>query len=465
MVQRQQTTQTLFPDAMEARYEMDLKTVNRGIRELTCECDPGLRPYAVSLRNLDTWEVRPGPLATGPSYLHLRLKEAIHEGTLRVSCLAPLRQAGTAGDGLTAWSSPGLRVLEAVPRGETLVLRLHPDLGLEGWHPGSFRLTETTSENDPDDPVAWQRLTLVGGGITPEGKQPARPGARLQVHPVQYRARQLAWWQPTLARARLTLQIQYDVSAGQLFQLPVQLPAGWDFEQADVSPAGLYSTAQVRHDKDRTLLVVELTQPLTSAPLPETVRDLTSPALLRGSGSGTLTIQLGMNTGQASGRRVLAFPDAVPLGARLREGVLAIEVDAALQRGEVKTTAVPGDVQEEGPWGRHSPTFYFPYRDKPPQGSLTLVPRAPVLGARCSTDVTLAGDRATLQTEIALEVEAGPPLRCRCSWLGKGCRAGPGVPPRPVPRLSAPSAWSPGRQPARPTPWRLSAPVPSRWHC
>jgi hypothetical protein len=429
LVQRQQTTQTLFPDALEARYEMDLETLNQGVREVICECDPGLRPYAVSLRNLDSWDLQPGSTPEAPSRLHLHLTEAIHEGALRIACLAPLRPVGKTGDKAVAWSSPAVRVLQAVPRGETLILKVHPELRMEGWYAGGFRLTETATETDAETQVSWQRLKLEGGGVTPEGKQPARPGAQLQSHPIEFRARQLAWWQPTLERSRLTLRMQYEVSLGQLFQLPVQLPAGWDVEQVEMSPAGLLGSSQVRREKNRAVLLVDLLRPLSapargstesalamarnaalSATAPGSAagaagRDLPGAAL---SLSGTLTVTLGAAQGKASSRE-FTFPDAIPLGARFREGVFAIGVDGAQVLADLKTTAVVGDAREDGPWGKEIPTYSFPYREQPPRGVLTLRQRPPEIRARCGSEVTLNDDRAMLETEVAVDVEAGTP--------------------------------------------------------
>src|SRR5262249_20933314 len=137
------------------------------------------------------------------------------------------------------WKSPDLRLVGGVPRGETLTLWLHPDLRVESWDPGSFRLT-SISKPDAERPAGGQNLTLVGGGLGTEGKSgstPPRPQVRLQTHGVEFRARQLSWWRCDAAGMALTAQIGWEVSQGQLFQLPVLLPAGWSVERVEMSPA------------------------------------------------------------------------------------------------------------------------------------------------------------------------------------------------------------------------------------
>src|SRR5262249_24561840 len=133
----------------------------------------------------------------GTTLLTVRLRQPLREGTLAVDCLGPGPTPGPL-----PWTSPGLRLAGGVAApaarghadGETLVLKFPPDMRLDGWHPGGFRLTETAVETDPElGPL--QRLTLKGGGLLPEGNAPHRPSARLLSQGAVFRARQAAWWQ------------------------------------------------------------------------------------------------------------------------------------------------------------------------------------------------------------------------------------------------------------------------------
>ena len=85
---------------------------------------------------------------------------------LLAACLAPLAATRAAG----SWVSPGIRLTGAVPRGETLVLRLHQDIAIEQFSSGDFRLTETESDPDAERGETFQRLTLLGGAISAAAK-------------------------------------------------------------------------------------------------------------------------------------------------------------------------------------------------------------------------------------------------------------------------------------------------------
>ncbi len=309
-----------------------------------------------------------------------------------------------------------------------MVLRLHPELRLDSWNVGSFRLTETATESDPEQKASWQRLTLVGGGLAPEGKQPLRPSARLQVHGVEFRARQLAWWQPGPLRSTLTLQVQYEVSAGKLYELPIQLPAGWDIDRVETSPSSLMGAWRLRRDKG--VLVVELQKPLSGESAPS------SGAASR-KRTGLLTVGLvapGIKLAMSASRKQLAFPEAIPLGARFREGALALSLDPAFQAAELRTPLRASQPQAEAPWGNQLPGHYFPYREQPLEGTLVVQPCPVQLRASSTTDILLQpGDTppqgvgvpplgglprredrlktelqlSSVETELEIEVESG----------------------------------------------------------
>jgi len=107
-----------------------------------------------------------------------------------------------------------------VPRGETLELRLHPDVRLENWQSGAFRVLRTMTEAE-----GWQSLTMTGGGIEAE-TGPRRPSARVQAQAAEFWAKQSTIWQVDPEKSSVVAQIAYEVSQGRLFQLPVTLPPG-----------------------------------------------------------------------------------------------------------------------------------------------------------------------------------------------------------------------------------------------
>ncbi len=412
---RQHTMQTLVPEGLNATYQFDLEVTRPGVRFLACEIDGDLRPTEIVLANLEKSEFKAGSGAA-PSLLLLTLREplAVGQESLQIRGLAPLGTAiGGARDGrAVAWTSPGIHLTQVgfeagkadpaarvVPRGETLEVRCHPDVRMEDFRPGAYRLTDAAPHTDPDSAVAFEVLTLLGGGVevegTPAGKTPRRPAARLHSGGVDFRARQAAWWQVADDRMSLTLQITYHVTQGQLFQLPVQLPPDWEIEGVELNPADQLRNWNIHSEKAKSTLLVDLQRPVTAT-------DGTPGRPL----DPILTVRLNGSRRESLANRPLPFPDAVPLGARLREGSLAIDYSDVLFKGEIKATAVESDAgEDEAPWGPQAPDHFFPYRGQAPQGTLTLRPRPARLRAACASDVYLAANR--VDTRLMLEAEAG----------------------------------------------------------
>ncbi len=205
---------------------------------------------------LDRWDVAPPGPKNATARLTVRLSAPLDEGAVRVRCVGPL--GGPTG-GPVAWRSPRVRLLQSVNGGETLVLKVHPDLRLADVKPGAFLLRDTAMEKADDGRTDWQRLTFVGGGLTAPG---GRPRATLQLHAVEFRARQLAWWR--VDHAALTLQTTYDVSYGRLFQLAVRLPADWEVDSVSLAPDGPPRSWSVHTENGARVLVVDL--PRAAAP-------------------------------------------------------------------------------------------------------------------------------------------------------------------------------------------------------
>ncbi len=398
------TTQALSPEGVDATFDFDLRVLHQGVRELVFECDPVLRPYEVSVPGLETWELKPGT----PSRLTVRLREPLRDGPerLQIRCAAPLDPPSAPGMGsppTLLWVGAGIRLTQAISRGETLVLKLHPELRIRGWSAGDFRLEESASEPDAEHELTWQRLTLVGGGVVsaqerrPAGSAARRPQVNLLVHVPEFRARQLAWWRVHAESMSLTLQIHYEVSQGRLFQLRVRLPAQWAVDRVELSPAGLLRHWGEQSQGEVRTLWVDLLRPLTPA----------SGGIQ--SGGPVLTVRLRPRSTESISGRGIPVPDAWPLGARYREGALAIDYDEKVDRVSFNTPLVRTEPEEDGPWGPQVPDEYYPYRGQAPEGTLVLRPRPPQVRARCTTEVSLAPGRALVETQLLLEAEGGSP--------------------------------------------------------
>jgi hypothetical protein len=412
----QKTTQKLHPEGLDAAFELTLDGLSRGIRELICECDAELRPRDVVGPAVDGYSFQPGD-GNKPARLTIKLREPVRAGTWQILCLAPLHSGPpvSGGTGVSAvskraqsiaWRSPGLRLVHGVPRGETLTLWLHPDLRVEGWDAGSFRLHSV----DLDRATGAQVLTLSGGALSPL----RRPAVRLQAFGVDFSTHQLTWWRCDAGGMALTVQIGWEVSQGQLFQLPVRLPAGWNVEKVEMSPAALLRDWHLRKAAGNTTLFINLTSPLEpplrgksearnpKSEIGSSVSDLprrlpTLTVYLRPTGSGPFT------------EKRFAFPDAAPVGARFREGALALDCDEQLFHLQVQTTAERTEPESEGPWGQKLPEYYYRYRGQPVTGEIRLRARPPRLRAKCNSEVLVAGGEAIIETHLLLEAESGSP--------------------------------------------------------
>jgi hypothetical protein len=425
LVARQYTTQILEPEGLEAVYQIDLELLHREVTDLLLEFDPDLRPYEVTLPGIDRWQVHPPEKAGAPALLAIHLSEPLRAGreTLTVRCLAPVGDPPTSSEPAPLdWRSPAMRVAGAIPRGETLVLLVSADLRIDRLKPGDFQLTANTSDPASTRRGPAQRFTFVGGAVGGREAMPRRPFLRLQPFAVEYRARQLAWWQPGAEPPSLTLEIIYDVERGRLFQLPVLLPAGWDVERVDVSPAGLLrnwtlrpaspdgSTMEPSGGEGRQRLVVELQRPVTPVARGRSEGPFSGVSALLGRlRAPTLTLRLVPKTPLPPMGGEFPFPDAMPLGARLREGVFAVGLDSQVYQATLNGPSSTADLEDEGPWGRQVPDAVYQYRGRPIEGTLVLSPRPAQVRARCISDVYLPAGRAAVNTRLILEAESGRP--------------------------------------------------------
>ena len=439
---RQKTTQKLHPEGLNATFEVTLEGLSRGVRELVCECDPELRLCDVVGPNVEIYSFQTGKGGKS-SYLTIRLREAMRSGTWQILCLAPLNSGsgvspvggtgvspvggtgvspvggtgvspaggtGVSPVGPIVWRSPSLRLVNGVSRGETLTVWLHPELRIEGWDPGSFRL----SSSDIDRKTGSQVLTLVGGGLGP----PRRPAARLQSHGVEFRAHQIVWWRCDASGMALTAQIGWDVSQGQLFQLPVQLPAAWRVEKVEMKPDGLLGDWRVGSSAGKATLFVDLAHPLgprTNTDSERAADTSSRPATLPRTRLPLLTVHLRPGWSGPFTGKTLPLPDAVPLGARFREGALALDCDEQLFHLDVRTKAESSPPDNDGPWGNQLPEYFYRYKrpagtsDPPVKGTLQVSARPPRLRARCTSEVFAASGRVAVETHLLVETEAGSP--------------------------------------------------------
>ncbi|MCC6418931.1 MAG: hypothetical protein IT429_11910 [Gemmataceae bacterium] len=373
-----EATQQLTPQHVAARYDFQLEVLHQGGRELTFDHDPALQPYdvTVSRAELQGWEPGPG------SALTVRLREA-HQGSgqpLRVSvlCLAPLLKSRNS----RAWGSPGMRLRGAAQR-ENLILQIHPDVRMDDFRPGTFRLTRTGSAADGS-----QILTLADGG-RPTG--PIRPVAQVRTQGIDFHVSQRTLWHVGPRGSTLTAELACEVTRGTLFKLPLRITPEWTVEEIRVQPEALQGTWGTVPVKGAQLVVADLAKPLPAR------------------SKATLTVRLRSARTRTTPPTGLAlgFPDVEPVGASLREGVLGLDVDPMYQATVLQTSHPNAAAEDEAAWGGAPPAYAYTYRGKPVAGRLRIVPRRPRFQVRSTTDVLVAAGRANLSARLDLEPVVG----------------------------------------------------------
>ncbi|HEY1377023.1 MAG TPA: hypothetical protein VGF55_09520, partial [Gemmataceae bacterium] len=377
---RQRTRQDVTPGQTACEFAFDLEAPHGGVRDLTLECDPRLRPTEVTVRNLERWEVRPGDSEDEPMRVLVRLREPLQAGSLTLRGVAPA-------DPGRPWTSPAAAVAGAVPRGESLTVRVHPDLRPDDWRAGSFRLVESAVAPD-----RWQVLTLQAGLIRAGA---GRPTATLRPAGPDYQVRERLWWQIDADRMTLTAQLTFDVARGPVYQVPLRLPAGWDVDRVETDPPDLFAATSPDAAAPRAagrLLAVDLQRALTAG------------------AAARLTVQLTRRTAPpGNSAAAVPFPDVLPTAARGREGTLAVRVAPALHSAVVDAAVPEQKPTDSGsaPWDDAAADYAFPLRAAAAEGSLRLWRRPARLAARATTAVTVTGPQAAVACRVRLEPEGG----------------------------------------------------------
>jgi hypothetical protein len=424
---RQRNRQDLAPGQTVCEFVLDLEVPFGSTRDLLIDCDPGLRPAEVLVRNLERWEVLPAQAAGAPTRVGVRLREPLLGGSLTLRAVAP----AAAGD---PWASPGVQVVGSVPRGEALTLRVHPDLHLDDWRAGPFRLVESSVAAD-----RWQVLSLQSGLIRPG---PGRPTARLRPAGPEYQVRERLWWQADAARMTLTARLTFDVSRGPVFQVPLRLPGGWDVERVETDPADMLASWSVP-TADPSTLLVDLQRPLIPGSAPNLSVQLLQRRPTHGAAEWTAPL-----------------PDVLPLAARARDGLLAVRVAPALRSdpvGAPEPASRPPDERAAAPWSDAPADYVFALHGPAVEGSLRFWPRSARYRAAAASTVTVTGHRAVIVSRLRLESEpsgvdsvllhssaAGGPSDWRAVQGANRVRSVQPLelaPSRPLAVLAAPSPW------------------------
>jgi hypothetical protein len=396
LVAQLQSKHQLLPGRLRSDFDFQVDVLHAGVDQLILDCDPGLEPFEVTVRNADlkAWEFRKAEASpkdvsgNGPrGTLILHLREPF-QGTLtglHIGCLALV-----AND--APWTFPGLRLVDALTQSETLKLQVGPEVWLKEFDVGSFRLTNTATGMD-----GQQTWTLFDAGAGPNLAQ-RRPTARVGWHGVEGRALQQASWHLGPDGSTLNSVVSLDLARGSLFQLELKLPKGgkvWRVDNVELDPPRLLRTWSTTGP----LLTVDCRQALTPATRATLKVRLTSPLPAGKAEAAPPLPAAGLD---------LDFPHLEVLGPWTRQGTLSIHVDP-LYQATVTYSSGPMHSADDAGQGTQAPDFSFPWHGQPVAGKVRLLPRPSRLQARLRHEAVIASHSANLRVKLDLESVAGNP--------------------------------------------------------
>ena len=331
------------------RYEFQVEAPRRGEAELLFECDADLTPTDVTVNNLEGWKPVDGA-AAGRRRLLVKLREPVRGAAVVVTAAAPPPPRDAT------WTVPAVRLLNGVPRGETVELRASPDVQLADVRPNGFRLLGSEFAADHTHVLRFQ------AGLAADGPADGPPRPKAKVRPVgpDFAAAVKHDLTVTPDAAVLAVRASVAVERGPLPRLQLRLPAGWDIEhvEADGDDAATWAAAS-------SALTVEWSRPVPTG------------------GKAAVALRLRQPLPAETAKFEIPLPEvAVPAAAR-KDGTLTIRVGPAFL-----AWSPAGDPAAAGPG---ESAWDYRFRGTGPDGRLLLDRRA-----------------ARLRADVAAEVVAGP---------------------------------------------------------
>jgi hypothetical protein len=294
------TTQRIVPGHVECEFQIDVLVPRGDARELTLSGSPGLHVQEVQASNVESWAV--ATTGSGIS-LQLNLREPFTGGRILVRAIAPLP------DNAVRWVSPSLQLAESATRGELLRILFHPDLVLDDWNSGSFRLK--------DDHIAGDGFHILSLQDTANAIV-GRPSTRLGSAPSVFDVHQDIDWFLDSGQMTLNASVAASVHRGIVTRVPFHVPAGWDvdsIESQPIDPQMRYSLSPGTGGDQ--LLTIEPSRPLsTKDPVQRWQIRLRAPFRPPTTSAADAAI---------------AIPDIQPVGNRRRFGSMTIRPGTGLQ--------------------------------------------------------------------------------------------------------------------------------------
>jgi hypothetical protein len=367
------------PGQVACSFEYDLQPARGPVAEWVFTLDPGLRVTDVVANNRAGWRVEPGSRPGDPRRLRVSLREPGAGGKVVVAAVDTDR-------------GPSVPLPMARPDGaliddERLEVRIAPEVSLEEWNPGDYRVID--SSVGPDQ----VRVTILTGTLLPPGPSwPFRRPPWLQVSGAgpEFTTAEAVEWHPDADRVTLSARVTVRVRRGALFQLTLRTPPGFALDRLTTTPDDLAGYTGPAGGSPGVR--VEFPRPLTTGQEVELRFDFRGPRVAP--------------TGNPF--RV-PFPRLTVEGAGERNGWVGVyhgpEWSAFPQPGSPPAKA-PGDEELDPPPPPDAVAVY-PYRGPMPDGWLTLTPVRPNYSVETTIRVGAAGGQMAAMHRFALDVRAG----------------------------------------------------------
>ena len=370
--------QDVQPTLVHCEAAIAFRALNGEVTDLVLDYDPELTITDITGDAPLKWTAVKVPV-NGRKRARVQLASSQSDGKLRITGTVPTFSLAQP------WTSPGVNLVGAVPRGEKLSIRISPELRLTEWKPGTFTLKSSEFTADKD------HLLDVESGPLPDGQMAAtRPSARFRMRETDFRVRQSIDFSIGSERSTLASRLMLDVRHGSLTSLTLQIPVGWEVERIESAP-GEPGLTWTQATPTAPQAIVELARPVTIGGTAEFTVRLSQP--------GPRTMP-----GKAL---TLAFPDVVPVGAALRSGVYSIQVGPLFRASGPALTDAD---EQQGPPPEQSPALAWQGRfvGLPPAGPLLLsstgpaeTPEAKQVPAPVRSDVSIPTTERTTAIDDA----------------------------------------------------------------
>jgi len=377
----------MTPNWLAADFDVQVDLARASTRQLTFLCDPTLEPFELTARGgeIQAWEVHED-LGSDPkkkSETPLPKKIVVHfrepvqgaMGGIKIRCLG----AWTAGK---SWTVPFVRLEGGLSRGETIRLTMSPEVRMQSWNNGGFRIVSTTAESD-----GGQTINLVTTLLHLDGL--SRPSAVPNAGVLECEARQSLAWRLLPGTQTFEADIQIFVKQGKLHQFRILGPSGdsWAVASVQVEPKDVLPTWH----EEKSFVYVRLNQGWPPA------------EPLRLKVKWTKVQRIDVKVGE------LAFPMLTLPDAQGTEGTLAVFLDPLLQARVLNASVsqIPRD-----PTSKDDPLFRFAFKKKAASGRLEVAPRQTRLIAHVRQEIQLDADAARTSStfEFAPRAAQGAPL-------------------------------------------------------